>query len=188
MRNSSSTAALMESNDVRVAKGKDQARHVSSQIVHFVLFNKICVHRRLSCVFFGELMLCAGRTHFKISANVHPMGVSKVPQNTPNYWDNPMAHPVWTEEEVHGVVKTHVPVASTADTIALGAVKLCRWAFDTVTLYKWGALTEKKVLNRAIFLETVAGVPGMTAGMLRHLRSLRRMVRHTRDADSPPSH
>ncbi|CAN0464320.1 unnamed protein product, partial [Hapterophycus canaliculatus] len=30
-------------------------------------------------------------------------------------------------------------------------------------------------LNRVIFLETVAGIPGMVAGALRHLTSLRRM-------------
>lgn len=32
-------------------------------------------------------------------------------------------------------------------------------------------------LNRVVFLETVAGIPGMVAGMLRHLNSLRRMKR-----------
>ena len=32
-------------------------------------------------------------------------------------------------------------------------------------------------LRRLIFLETIAGVPGMVAGMLRHLRSLRRLQR-----------
>jgi hypothetical protein len=30
---------------------------------------------------------------------------------------------------------------------------------------------------RAIFLETVAGVPGFAGGMIRHLQSLRRMER-----------
>jgi len=36
---------------------------------------------------------------------------------------------------------------------------------------------EAKWLQRMIFLETVAGVPGMVAGMLRHLKSLRTMER-----------
>lgn len=35
-----------------------------------------------------------------------------------------------------------------------------------------------KDLNRVIFLETVAGIPGMVAGTLRHLTSLRRMRRY----------
>ena len=30
---------------------------------------------------------------------------------------------------------------------------------------------------RNVFLETVAGVPGMVAGMMRHLRSMRKMKR-----------
>ncbi|GAB1213963.1 hypothetical protein ATERTT37_003119 [Aspergillus terreus] len=38
-------------------------------------------------------------------------------------------------------------------------------------------MTEKKWITRFIFLESVAGVPGMVAGMLRHLKSIRRMKR-----------
>lgn len=38
-------------------------------------------------------------------------------------------------------------------------------------------MNERKWFTRFIFLETVAAVPGMTAGMLRHFRSLRRMKR-----------
>jgi len=38
-------------------------------------------------------------------------------------------------------------------------------------------MSSQKWLTRFIFLETVAGVPGMTAAMLRHFRSLRRLSR-----------
>jgi threonyl-tRNA synthetase len=38
-------------------------------------------------------------------------------------------------------------------------------------------MTEREWMNRAIFLETVAGVPGMIGGMQRHLRSLRTLER-----------
>lgn len=38
-------------------------------------------------------------------------------------------------------------------------------------------MTERKWLVRCLFLESVAGVPGMVAGSLRHLHSLRRMNR-----------
>lgn len=38
-------------------------------------------------------------------------------------------------------------------------------------------MTEKTWLNRVLFLETVAGVPGFVAGMHRHLRALRLMKR-----------
>ena len=37
------------------------------------------------------------------------------------------------------------------------------------------SMTEQKWLTRFVFLESVAGVPGMVAGMLRHLHSLRRL-------------
>jgi len=36
-------------------------------------------------------------------------------------------------------------------------------------------MTTEKWLNRIIFLETIAGVPGFMGGMVRHLHSLRRM-------------
>jgi threonyl-tRNA synthetase len=43
--------------------------------------------------------------------------------------------------------------------------------------YSWGKLTEADWLRRIIFLETVAGVPGSVAAILRHLHSLRRLKR-----------
>jgi Alternative oxidase len=41
-------------------------------------------------------------------------------------------------------------------------------------------MTEKDWMLRIIFLETVAGVPGMVGGMIRHLRSLRKMEKEGR--------
>lgn len=43
--------------------------------------------------------------------------------------------------------------------------------------YAFGPINESKFLRRVIFLETVAGIPGMVAGSLRHLMSLRTMRR-----------
>ena len=37
--------------------------------------------------------------------------------------------------------------------------------------------TQTHTMIQVVFLETVAGVPGMAAGMIRHLHSLRRMER-----------
>ncbi len=74
---------------------------------------------------------------------------------------------MWSDQELRAIAKTHVQPSSLTDRTALGAVKLCRWAFDTFTFFKWGPLTEQKVLNRAIFLETVAAVPGMVSRVLR---------------------
>ncbi len=110
-------------------------------------------------------VFCHCRVHFKLSTNVHPLGVEKNHKSIQNFWDNPMSHPVWSEKELNSIAKTHVQPTSLTDRTALGAVKLARWAFDTFTFFKWGPLTEKKVLNRAIFLETVAAVPGMVSAV-----------------------
>ena len=117
--------------------------------------------------------------HFKASPNTHPLDIKKVQDATPEeiakYGHRGVPHPIWTEEEVHGVVQTHKEPMDFSDRFALACVKSARWGFDTFSLYRFGKISKEKVLNRAIFLETVAGVPGMTAGMLRHLQSLRRM-------------
>ncbi|KAJ5604841.1 alternative oxidase mitochondrial precursor [Penicillium lagena] len=74
-----------------------------------------------------------------------------------------------------------------SDRVALASVRVLRWGMDFATGYRHPPpgkesqvefrMTERKWLTRFIFLESVAGVPGMVAGMLRHLRSLRRMKR-----------
>ena len=56
-----------------------------------------------------------------------------------------------------------------------------RFGFDLLSGYKrqqlLDTMDERAVLTRCIFLETVAGVPGFAAGMIRHLGSLRNMER-----------
>lgn len=54
-----------------------------------------------------------------------------------------------------------------SDRFAYGFVKVLRFFADTFFAKRYG--------HRAIVLETVAAVPGMVAGSLQHLRSLRRM-------------
>lgn len=81
----------------------------------------------------------------------------------------------------------HRDATNWSDWVALGTVRVFRWGMDFVTGYKHPepgealptkfVMTEKKWLARFVFLESVAGVPGMVGGMLRHLRSLRRMKR-----------
>jgi ubiquinol oxidase len=61
----------------------------------------------------------------------------------------------------------HVAPENTSDKIALRMTMLLRWFADTFFAKRYG--------HRAVVLETVAGVPGMVAGMWNHLRSLRRM-------------
>ena len=54
-----------------------------------------------------------------------------------------------------------------SDKVAYGLTMSFRWFADTFFAKRYG--------HRAVVLETVAGVPGMVAGMWNHLRSLRRM-------------
>ena len=88
----------------------------------------------------------------------------------------------------------HREARNWSDWVALSAVRSLRWGMDIATGYKHDkavalaktdpaaaqkkyGMNERKFLIRNIFLESVAGVPGMVAGMLRHLHSMRRMKR-----------
>ncbi|CAB1117426.1 unnamed protein product [Ectocarpus sp. CCAP 1310/34] len=115
-----------------------------------------------------------------------------------------MPHGIWSAEEVNSIKPTHKDPEEAVDHIALRGVRALRWCFDVLAGFKTGVIDEHKCasttvqlkfsseflrsrnprvnpsradLNRVIFLETVAGIPGMVAGTLRHLTSLRRMRR-----------
>lgn len=66
---------------------------------------------------------------------------------------------------------------SIKDRVAHISIKFIRKSYDYLTRYDANHMTEKKWISRCMFLETVAGVPGMVGGMCRHLRSLRTMKR-----------
>jgi hypothetical protein len=72
---------------------------------------------------------------------------------------------------------THVEPSSALDKLAFNAVKVVRALFDAATGWKNDHITPANILNRVIFLETIAAVPGMVAAIVRHFRSLRRMER-----------
>lgn len=74
-------------------------------------------------------------------------------------------HPVYTEDELK-VEVTHREPASVGDKAAYGAMRTMRVAFDLMTGYG-GQMTEAQYLRRILFLETVAGVPGMVGAMVR---------------------
>lgn len=81
----------------------------------------------------------------------------------------------------------HRETQTTSDKIALAAIRLLRTGMDFVTGYRHpradgkadpkAEMTEAQWLFRFIFLESIAGVPGMVGGMLRHLHSMRRLKR-----------
>ena len=61
----------------------------------------------------------------------------------------------------------HKLPSSVSDSFALGITKFLRNSADFLFKKRYG--------HRAVVLETVAAVPGMVAGVVHHLRSLRRM-------------
>jgi ubiquinol oxidase len=95
---------------------------------------------------------------------------------------------------MNAVSVAHRETRNMSDRVALLAVRFLRTFLDFFTGYKHDkaialaqkdptkadqkyGMTERKYLVRNIFLESVAGVPGMVAGMSRHLRSMRLMKR-----------
>ncbi|CZT01553.1 probable Alternative oxidase, mitochondrial [Rhynchosporium graminicola] len=106
-------------------------------------------------------------------------------------------HPPYDGEKIkNDIYYAHREPQDFSDRIALFMVRLLRFGMDTATRYKHDvetpkkigdsnavtetkpyAMSEKKWLIRMVFLESVAGVPGMVAGMVRHLHSLRRLKR-----------
>jgi hypothetical protein len=102
-----------------------------------------------------------------------------------------MYHEIYSEKELNAIRITHKKFESWHDRVAYAAVRTLRFFFDTFTGYVHEhpasksngekenhrprkIMTEKQWLRRIIFLESVAGVPGMVAGMSRHMKSLRK--------------
>jgi hypothetical protein len=102
-------------------------------------------------------------------------------------------HHGYSEKELHGVVPAHRKPETFSDWVAWKSVRIARYFMDkatgmsesqkvdkknpTTAIEASQPLTEAQWLIRFVFLESIAGVPGMVGGMLRHLRSLRLMRR-----------
>ncbi|KIL67840.1 hypothetical protein M378DRAFT_9105 [Amanita muscaria Koide BX008] len=104
-------------------------------------------------------------------------------------------HPVYTSEELKAVEVLHRAPKTFGDNIGYGLVRIARTLFDFVSRYrhreipkdttmtleelrKGGyVLDDRGWMRRILFLESIAGVPGMVAATLRHLTSLRLMRR-----------
>eukprot|EP00118_Oscarella_pearsei_P002962 m.12417 g.12417 ORF g.12417 m.12417 type:complete len:300 (+) comp24036_c0_seq2:39-938(+) len=108
--------------------------------------------------------------HFKRSTGAHPLEKEEESRYS-------LPHPIWNEDDVRCVTVTHYPPITRVDKAAFYAVQLLRFGFDVFSGFKFGERNESKWLRRIIFLETVAGVPGMVAAMARHLHSLRKLKR-----------
>lgn len=128
-------------------------------------------------------------THFKDT----PSFQRSLPDPPRPHEDWCLFHPVYKPEELTVVkVVRHQP-KDISDRIVAGLIRLVRFGFDTVTRYKAPpenhvsdpnmsledlraaklVMTPQQWLARILFLESIAGVPGMVAAMLRHFKSLR---------------
>ncbi|KAL2756874.1 hypothetical protein ACRALDRAFT_1049108 [Sodiomyces alcalophilus JCM 7366] len=110
-------------------------------------------------------------------------------RRTPPAWP----HKGYTMEEMLAVEPGHREPRTWGDWAAWKLVRLARYCMDratglkpeqqvdpkkpTTAIVASKPLTEAQWLVRFVFLESIAGVPGMVAGMLRHLNSLRRLKR-----------
>jgi len=88
-----------------------------------------------------------------------------------------LPHPIWEDYHSKGVKVSHKPPKGIVDRMALATIQIMRFNFDVLTGYKFRPLTTESLLSRVIFLESVAGVPGIVAAVIRHLNSLRRLQR-----------
>ncbi|KAL1894939.1 inducible alternative oxidase 2 [Sporothrix stenoceras] len=121
--------------------------------------------------------------------DVFPARETEHIRQTPAAWP----HHGYTEAEMLAVVPGHRAPETIGDRIAWRLMRICRWGMDTATgmsrdqksdkknpttaIASEQPLTEAQWMTRFIFLESIAGVPGMVAGMLRHLHSIRRLKR-----------
>ncbi|CAF1077509.1 unnamed protein product [Adineta steineri] len=130
----------------------------------------------------------------KFDEQPHMRIESKAAAREKNPYKYMMYHEIYSEKELHSVKITHKKFESWHDRIAYAAVQTMRFFFDTFTGYvhvpiesesdknktkhrQRKPMNEKQWLRRIIFLESIAGVPGMVAGMSRHMKSLRTMQR-----------
>lgn len=86
------------------------------------------------------------------------------------------SHANYTPQELD-IELTHEEPKTLLDKMAFSAVKVVRKSFDGITGWNNEKFTQEQILQRVIFLETVAAVPGMVAAIARHFKSLRRMER-----------
>jgi threonyl-tRNA synthetase len=87
-------------------------------------------------------------------------------------------HPQYNIEKAKVIIPSHRKPLGIRDNLSYGAVYGTRSFFDLFTGYSnERTLSREQWLNRFIYLETVAGVPGMIGGMMRHMISLRSLKR-----------
>eukprot|EP00798_Chlamydomonas_sp_ICE-L_P023800 gene23800-9362_t len=103
--------------------------------------------------------------------------------------DHLLARAAYSQAYVESIRPSTKPATLTHQRVAFYLAYTIRKIFDFVTGYGPGRMSEAKWLRRIIYLESIAGVPGIVAGLLRHMRALRTMQKdggwiHTLIAES----
>lgn len=112
--------------------------------------------------------------------------IAKTVTNDNKFITHPLfKHPPYQEDHMKAIKFDHRDPTTIGDKTVYNIMKYSRVCFDFVTGYKKGhdfpgtryEMTLGKWLTRCIFLESIAGVPGMTAAFIRHLHSIRLLKR-----------
>lgn len=101
----------------------------------------------------------------------HPMGIGR---ESLEFMNLGKAHGHYTEKELD-VKLTHREPETFVDKAAYYSCQMVRYVFDAATGWRMDNIKVDNTLNRVIYLETIAAVPGMVAAVVRHFRSLRQM-------------
>jgi ribosomal protein L31E len=80
----------------------------------------------------------------------------------------------YTDDELN-IDLTHRVPEGKLDKAAYYSCQAVRKVFDMATGWRMDNIRVDNTLNRVIYLETIAAVPGMVAAVVRHFRSLRQM-------------
>jgi len=193
------TTSLISSKAIRISKLPTQIN--SSCWLPIIQASNLSTSQRAFCAkseetreaeSFAKYERNAKSEHFHFDKKGHKLGAigGKAEEKTKdiiskssadNDQDYLLPHPIWSEDEVETVRIKHKEPKGVVDNLAYYTVQIMRRTFDLASGYtfntKLETLDERSCLIRCIFLETVAGVPGFTAAMVRHLHSLRRMQR-----------
>lgn len=100
-------------------------------------------------------------------------------RRTVRNWVNPTYNTAWSEEDIESAKAfqpKHNP-KTVADKFLYYSVRFCYHGFNTISLYNQNDPSGKAVKFRLIFLESIAGVPGMVGAAARHFKSLRNLDR-----------
>jgi hypothetical protein len=106
-------------------------------------------------------------------ADGNPMGIGSCGNEYLFYH----SHGNYKHDEIRNLQLTHTEPQTFQDKLAFNAVKGVRLMFDRATGWNYGTLNPDMILQRVIYLETIAAVPGMVAAIVRHFKSLRSMQR-----------